>query len=204
MDNGTAAIQTCLCVAIQSDKASEKTLENVVTEVLTWQSSGIFTKKLHLVHIVLLPPDSEHDAEEARSKAKKFMAKRFLPILDKLPDSCDWELHVLTITQPVLEGDTNRTTHSAKSKKLVAAALCQRAKKLNATELIINKHDKKEHGLSGKRLAEKVIKYSTIPGVKSLVGRASFGAHDRLSDTGSSEVSSAAKSSEDSGPHAGQ
>lgn len=61
------------------------------------------------------------------------MSKRFLPILDELPDCCDWELHVLTLVQPVLEGDTNRSTHSAKSKKLVAAALCQEAKKLNAT-----------------------------------------------------------------------
>ena len=61
------------------------------------------------------------------------MRERFVPVLDKLPDSCDWDLHILTITQPVLEGDTNRSTLSDKSKKLVAAALCREAAKLGAT-----------------------------------------------------------------------
>lgn len=61
------------------------------------------------------------------------MRERFLPILDKLPDSCDWELHVLTVTQPVIEGDPNRKSHSTKSKKLVAAALCREAEKQKAT-----------------------------------------------------------------------
>lgn len=68
-----------------------------------------------------------------RGQVKKFMRKRFLPILEQLPESCDWELHVLTVTQPVIEGDPNRSSHSSKSKKLVAAAICYEAKKLNAT-----------------------------------------------------------------------
>ena len=61
------------------------------------------------------------------------MTERFVPILEKLPDSVDWDLHVVTVTPPVISGDTNRATLSNQEKKYVAAALCREAEQLGVT-----------------------------------------------------------------------
>lgn len=63
----------------------------------------------------------------------EFMSQRFIPILDRLPESCDWNLHVVTVTPPVISGDTNRSTHSDREAKYVAAAIVKEARQIGAT-----------------------------------------------------------------------
>ena len=66
-------------------------------------------------------------------QVKKFMTERFVPILNKLPEACDWQVHVVTVTRPTVDGDANRSLLSPKDKKFIAAALCREADKLGST-----------------------------------------------------------------------
>ena len=66
-------------------------------------------------------------------QAQDFMRARFMPILEELPEYCDWQLHVVTIIRPTVDGDPNRNHLNSKDKKYLAAALCRKAQKLGAT-----------------------------------------------------------------------
>ena len=61
------------------------------------------------------------------------MEKRFVPILDQLPERVDWQLHVITISRSNFYGEPMRGNHNPQAKKLLAAALCREAAKLGAT-----------------------------------------------------------------------
>ena len=64
---------------------------------------------------------------------KEVFQQRFLPILDRLPEELDWQLHHISLHQEYIAGRPVRNNKSPQAKRVVAAVLARKAAKLQAT-----------------------------------------------------------------------
>lgn len=56
-----------------------------------------------------------------------------MSLLNQLPDTLDWRLHIVALTQKTFSGEAVRKARTADQKRLLASALCQEAEKIGAT-----------------------------------------------------------------------